>query len=191
MGNFEPDRPRGYKEDHEFTLGEKEAIKTAEKLISDVAQITNFVKQQVLPIYEELQRSQNYFEKSQNINYFTTVLNNRKKLADKLAELPIKELSVSSIPNHLKIFSAEKKVDIAKIIKSLQITNPDKYHPVNIQDYLVRAEKLSEFLKNFVLYTKQRKRGDNSYLRLGQVDIDLNTQTRPDKTPPITEEPLE
>lgn len=73
----------------------------------------------------------------------------------------------------------------------MQITNPDKYHPVNIQDYLVRAEKLSEFLKNFVLYTKQRKRGDNSYLRLGQVDIDLNTQTRPDKTPPITEEPLE
>jgi hypothetical protein len=52
MGNFEPDRPRGYKEDHEFTLGEKEAIKTAEKLIR--LSITNFYGIRVsvpIPIY--------------------------------------------------------------------------------------------------------------------------------------------
>jgi hypothetical protein len=180
MANPGPEQNRGYKAEDELTLAEKEAIGIAEALKNSLEKIVGWMNKEVMPIYNELELSQNYFDSTGNINYFTTVHKNREKLSQKLAEFNLgEELQNILIPNHLKIFAAENNTDIVKKIKSLNIIKPNKFHPVNVKSYITTAENLINLLDRFVSFTKSKKRGDYTVARQEKLQADLNDSTRP------------
>ena len=172
---------RGFKEEYELTLAEKEAISSAEAMKANLIATTEWMNSQALPIFEEMERSTLYFEKTGNINYFPTVQKKREGLANKLSEFKLaEELQNIIITNHLKIFALERRTNIINLIKKLNF-RPDRLHPVDIEDYIARAKYLIGLLDNFILFTRSKRRGDNTISRQIQLDADLNLATKPDE----------